>query len=349
MILAFTPSDAITTPMLSASYDSSAATLRASVRAFAARALTLILTSLVLAHETAAQAVGIRYRVGEPSALRLESGPDASIAAESASQANGAQPVPLDTPDRVKRSPWWAPVASAVVPGSGQIALSQQRSVAYAVAEAYMLVQAFVAQRDADRLRSQYQTLAADVARAQFGGSRPIGPWVTYYEPMEKYLESGAYSVVRGSTVVPETDESTYNGARWLLARQTFWRDPAIAPPTSSPEYARALAAYVKDAVTDEYRWSWRDAQLQWDVYRQIIVSKNRSYQRANNYIGLIVANHLVSMVDAYVSVRIRRFGGAGLAGLRLDGVNSEIGTVGDPASGIRRLQTTIRIVPTGR
>jgi hypothetical protein len=252
-----------------------------------------------------------------------------------------------DLPDPAKRAPWWAPVASAVIPGSGQLALGQQRSVAYAVAEAYIIIQALSAQRDADRQRAQYQTLAADVARAQFGGSRPIGPWVTYYEPMEKYLESGAYSLVRGATVVPETDESTYNGARWLLARQTFWRDASMPPATTSPEYARALAAYVKDAVTDEYRWSWRDAQLQWDVYRQIIASKNRSYQRANNYVGLVVANHLVSMVDAYVSVRIRRFGGAGLAGLRFDGVRSEIASVGDPAFGVRRLQTTLRFVPS--
>jgi|GEM_PF-918457 len=312
-------------------------------------AMAIVGALLVPSRTAHAQPVAVRYTIGARQTATWLSIPAAGAAAGSETETHAERSLFTQLPEKIKPSPWWAPVASLVIPGSGQRALGQQRSVAYAVAEAYMLVQAVVSQRDADRQRAQYQTLASDVARAQFGGSRPIGPWVTYYEPMEKFLESGAYSLVRGSTVVPETDEHTYNGSRWLLARQTYWRDAAVPPATSSPEYARALAAYVKDAVTDEYRWSWRDAQLQWDVYRQIIASKNRSYQRANNYVGLVVANHLVSLVDAYVSVRIRRFGGAGLAGLRLDGVTSEVGTIGDPAAGIRRLQTSVRIVPTGR
>jgi hypothetical protein len=319
-----------------------------------ARVVRTVINSVVLlsagtlsARRANAQPVGLRYTMR---ALRGATGPSQpmhDLPVDSAPSANRVRASQADLPEKIKPSPWWAPVASAALPGSGQLALSQQRSVAYAVVEVYMLVQAVVAQRDADRQREQYQNLASEVARAQFGGSRPVGPWVTYYEPMEKFLESGAFSLVKGATVVPETDENTYNGSRWLLARQTYWRDPAVPPAVGSPEYARALAAYVKEAWPDEYRWSWRDAQLQWDVYRQLIASKNRSYQRANNFLGLVIANHLVSMVDAYVSVRIRRFGGAGLAGLQLDGVRSEISSVGDPAWGMRRLQTSIRIVPS--
>jgi hypothetical protein len=313
----------------------------------AIRLLVLLSAGILAVPPADAQPVGLRYVTR---AQRWADGalhtPD-GFPVDSALSADRIRASHSDLPDKLKPSPWWAPIASAAVPGSGQLALSQQRSVAYAVAEVYMLVQAVVAQRDADRQREQYQNLASEVARAQFGGSRPIGPWVTYYEPMEKFLESGAFSLVKGATVVPETDESTYNGSRWLQARQTYWRDPAVPPAVGSPEYARALAAYVKEAWPDEYRWSWRDAQLQWDVYRQLIASKNRSYQRANNYLGLVIANHLVSMVDAYVSVRIRRFGGAGLAGLQLDGVHSEVSSVGDPAWGVRRIQTSVRIVPS--
>ena len=218
------------------------------------------------------------------------------------------------------RAPWWAPAASAVVPGAGQFALRQQRSVAYVVAEAFLLVQYLAAQRDGDRERSAYRDLALTVARKAFDG-RALGTW-DYYERLEQYLESGAYDRIPGGPVDPETDPSTYNGARWRLARETYWRDPNVAPATSSAEYQRALAFYQHSAVTDAFRWSWRDAQLQQDVYIQTIRSANRSYQRAVNVLGLVAVNHLASLVDAYVSVRIRRYGGVRMGRYSLDGVH---------------------------
>ncbi len=248
-------------------------------------------------------------------------------------------------PPRAQRAPWWSPVASLVVPGAGQVALGQQRSYAYLVAEGFLLLQAITAQRDGRRARVQYQTLAVDVARKQFGGKFPIGPW-DYYESMEKFLESGAYNRNPGGAVEPEINEATFNGARWLLARETYWRDARVAPATSSDEYKRALAQYQSEAVRDDFRWSWRDAQLQQDVYRQTISNKNQSFQRATNLAGLVGANHLVSMIDAYISVRLRRFGnaGAGVGGVGFDGVETFLQAVGDPAAGRRQLTTSIRL-----
>jgi len=251
---------------------------------------------------------------------------------------------PSVAPEPSLRAPWWAPAASALVPGTGQFLLKQQRSVAYAVAEGFLVVQALAARRDERRDRERFRTLASDIARASFGGSRPIGPW-SYYEHLEKFAASGSYDLVPGGVVDPETDESTYNGSRWLLARETFWANPDVTPALGSIEYTRALNAYIREAVTDEYRWSWRDASLQQDVYRQTITSANRSAQRVNNVIGLIGANHLASLVDAYVSVRVRRFGGAGVAGLRLDGVTTDVQTVGDLADGKRMIRTQFRLV----
>lgn len=217
-------------------------------------------------------------------------------------------------------APWWAPVASVMVPGGGQFALRQQRSVAYVVAEAFLLVQYLAANRDANRERSAYRDLALSVARKAFGGTA-AGSW-DYYERLEQYLESGVYDRVPGGTVDPETDPTTYNGARWQLARETFWLNPNAPPPVGSAEYQRALAFYERSAVTDEFRWSWRDAQLQQDVYIQTIRSANRSDQRAVNMLGLVAVNHLASLVDAYVSVRIRRYGGVRVGSAVLDGVH---------------------------
>ena len=253
-------------------------------------------------------------------------------------------------PARMPRAPWWSPLTSFVIPGAGQAVLGQQRAYAYLVAEGFLVLQAVTAQRDGNRQRILYQSLAADVARKPFGGPFPKGPW-DYYESMEKFLESGMYDRLPGGAIEPETNEATFNGARWLLARETYWRDARTAPPVTSEEYKRALAQYQAEAVRDEFRWSWRDAQLQQDVYRQTIANKNHSFQRATNLAGLVGANHLVSLIDAYISVRLRRFGGAGVGGLGfgLDGIETSIRSTGDPAKGQRQLTTSIRLTTRER
>lgn len=234
-------------------------------------------------------------------------------------------------------APWWAPVASGVLPGAGQFALRQQRSVAYAVAEAFLLVQYLAARRDGARERDAYRALAMDVARRPFGGTQ-VGPW-EYYERLEQFLESGAFDRIPGGGLDPETDPTTFNGFRWQLARETFWRDPTVTPPLESAEYQRALDFYRRTAVGEEFRWSWRDERLAQNVYVETIRSSNRSYQRAVNMLGIVATNHLVSLIDAYVSVRIRRYGGVTLAGFAMDGL--QFGYV--PVPGGAAWQTGVR------
>lgn len=247
---------------------------------------------------------------------------------------------------RATAAPWWGPIASALVPGAGQFAMGQQRSVAYLVAEGYLVLQAVSAQRDGNRDRTEYRSLAADVARRQFSAERPIGAW-EYYESMGgRFVESGVFDRLPGGVVDPETDPNTFNGERWRVARQTYWLNPNIAPPTASPEYQRALAFYTQQAVSDEFRWSWRDAQLQKDVYQQTIKSANRRYQRAVTMVGLVGANHLASAIDAYVTVRVRRFGGVRVGSLQLDALRTSVQTVGDPSDGRHQILSVLRLVP---
>jgi hypothetical protein len=260
--------------------------------------------------------------VESPAALNRQGAPPPGGAwpVSGAQRAMNAAFAELADSARIARAPWWAPVASALLPGAGQFALGQQRSVGYVVAEAYLLLQALGARRDGHRQRDAYRELAASVARRRFGEPLPIGTW-DYYESMEKFLESGGYDRIPGGAVDPELDESTFNGARWLLARQIYWRDPREAPPLASQEYQRALAFYQARAVREGFQWSWRDAQLEQDLYRQTIAEANRSYQRAVTLTGVVWMNHLASLIDAYVSWRIRRFGGAGVAGLTVESV----------------------------
>lgn len=213
-----------------------------------------------------------------------------------------------------------APVASLLVPGLGQAALGRQRFVAYVAIEGFTLLQYAKDSREASRERRRYRGLARDVARAAFGGARPDGSW-DYYESMEKYVESGEFST-SGTEVVPETDPATYNGSRWLLARQTYWANPLVPPPKNSTEYLQALALYEEKAVRPEFRWSWRNAQLQLDLYRGSIDRANDSARRARGALTVLLANHLLSAFDAFAVLRIE----------------------GDPASGGRRVSVALPI-----
>jgi hypothetical protein len=65
-------------------------------------------------------------------------------------------------------------------------------------------------------------------------------------------------------------------------------------------------------------RWSWRNAQLEWDDFRQSINRKNEASRSARHYLGVIAVNHLLSTVDAFVTIRLRGGLGAPQGGYEL-------------------------------
>jgi hypothetical protein len=208
--------------------------------------------------------------------------------------------------DRV-RAPWWAPVVSAVVPGAGQAALRQDRWIAFAAVEAFSWLRYVSDRQEAARGRRRYQRIADQVARALYTPGDPATGSFEYYETMEKWVESGVYDAMPGGALDPEGDTTTFNGWTWRLARQTYWPDPDEAPLPESMAYRNALAFYERRAIRPEFRWSWRDAQLQQDLYRRAIFSSNAAYRRATQDLAAVLANHVLSTVDAYVTVRLRR------------------------------------------
>ena len=211
-----------------------------------------------------------------------------------------------------KRAPLIAPIASLVIPGAGQGMMRQTRALGYLVAEGFLAIRASRADRDKSQARAGFRSIAANVARAGFGTVRPNGPW-EYYETLEKVDASGAFDLAVAGKFTPETDVSTYNGAQWQQARSTYWLDPDVQPAESSTEYKNALAFYKSRAVQGSFRWTWFDHKLEQAAYVQTIKEANSSKQQYVSDVGLIVANHLVSMIDAYINVRLRKYGGAGL------------------------------------
>lgn len=214
---------------------------------------------------------------------------------------------PLTLPRRTsaRRHDWWAPIASAVVPGTGQARLGQDRFVAYLAVESFLWTRYLVHRRQGIQERSDYRDLALRVSRAPFGGAKPQGDF-EYYERMEHWIASGQFDADPGSTFAPETDTTTFNGAMWLLARRTYWSSPTTPPPSGSEAYQAALRFYERYAVGPEFQWSWRDAPLHQDVYRRHIRASNDAFRRTITDVGAVIANHVLSTVDAYVSLRLR-------------------------------------------
>jgi hypothetical protein len=263
--------------------------------------LFIAATALAWSSSLAAQATTSEVVVGVRSSVHT-----------AANQVKNPWIAPIDE----NPSPAFATLASAVVPGAGQALMRQKRALLYLALEAAGVGVYVSEMRDGARQRNRYREISRSVARAAYAPNGPRGSW-DYYERMEKYVESGAFDRVPGGETDPEIDPETFNGSVWLLARQTYWRDPEIAPPSTSEEYRAALGFYESRAVTSEYRWSWAGAAAEFAKYRSAISGSNSAFRNAGQTASLVLANHFLSAVDAYTSVRLRaRRGGEGSVAL---------------------------------
>lgn len=267
------------------------------------RATAVLATAIAIA----AAAPAARAQEASPQGARWTASPHA--AAPDDAGVAGAAGLPRDaTLPAVaagSRLPWWSPVASALLPGAGQAVQRQRRAIAYLAVESYLLAQYLQARSDARGRRDEYRRLA-QIARSYFTNRFPNGDF-EYYETMEKYVESGAFDLDPGPAIVPETDTTTFNGFTWRLARSTYWEDPDVPPPLDSDAYQNAVEFYQRRAYGPTFRWSWRDAQLEQDLFRRTIRSSNAAFRTSSDYLAMLIANHALSAVDAFVVLRLNR------------------------------------------
>lgn len=204
--------------------------------------------------------------------------------------------------------PWIHPISSAFLPGTGQLFAGHDRGAIYLAAEAFLAIRYFNERADGTRERERYVDLAFRVARAPFA---PVtrDTAFEYFEQMEKFVESGPFDTNPGEALVPPMDTRTFNGSIWELARRTFFEDPEVPPDPQSEEFQRALAFYRERAVGANFRWSWRNAGLEQDLFRQSIRQSDEALRQARQQLGLLLANHLLSALDAFVSNRLSRRG----------------------------------------
>lgn len=204
------------------------------------------------------------------------------------------------------KAAWVRPIASLLVPGAGQLLGGRARGAVYLVAEALLITRTLSLDSEGRREQDRYRELAWVVARGQF---QPVDQDTVfeYYEQVGRYVESGPFDTDPGPGFAPPTDTRTYNGQIWQLARTTYFPDPDNEPPPESAEYKRAMAFYQSRAIGPNFQWSWRNAGLEQDLYRQTIAASDEAFREATTTLGLLLANHLLSAVDAFVSERLSR------------------------------------------
>ena len=186
-----------------------------------------------------------------------------------------------------------ASLSSAILPGSGQLALGNDRFVVYLAAEAIGWWRFSKSSHEQSQQEAAFKTIARTVARSHFSTSPPDGDW-TYYERMRDFLESGAYSMTNSGPVVPESDATTFNGHLWLQELATH------------STTAAALAQYEADAIKPNFQWSWRNAGLQYDQFTRTTALRNDAAHAAVQDLIFIGANHVLSMVDAFATFRLQ-------------------------------------------
>jgi len=206
-----------------------------------------------------------------------------------------------------KLSPARALLYSALVPGLGQRKLGKGRWIAYLAVEAAAWIAFGHEQWSATQVRDQYRDLAWDVART-FDGPRVDGDF-PYYESMEKFLTSGAFDTDPSATgIQPQMDPSTFNGQEWFLATQIHFSS-GTNPGPGDPEYEAALAAYRTGAYDERFEWTWAGESVPWTKYMELIDSSDDSFRHASQLLGVVIANHILSGIDAFVTARIQGSG----------------------------------------
>jgi hypothetical protein len=59
-------------------------------------------------------------------------------------------------------------------------------------------------------------------------------------------------------------------------------------------------------AIPPTFTWAWGDSFLEQQSFRELIRRSDEAYRTSTQFLGLILANHVVSAVDALVIGRVR-------------------------------------------
>jgi len=223
-------------------------------------------------------------------------------------------------------SPLVPTLLSMALPGAGQHALRQDRKWVYLALEVAGWAFWLERRASAGDYRDRYMDFAWLQGRIQ-SGPRVDGDF-DYYERLTKWSRSGAFDSDPGSAgVQPEVDPDTYNGSIWSLASQIFL-PPGQMVPETDPAYESALGYYEQRAYGAGLLWDWTGAPGGQGELARLIRASDSRFGQATTILGAVIANHLVSAADAYLTAR----GRASPVSLRVLPANATLG-VGGPGA----------------
>ena len=191
---------------------------------------------------------------------------------------------------------------SAVVPGSGQLALGRRRGWIYLGLELVAWLGYADRRGAAAAFRDQYRDVAWEHARSQ-NGPRLDGGF-RYYETLTQWTRSGAFDGdASAPELQPETDPTTFNGSIWQRARGLFMSNGSGDGPTH-PGYAAAVRYYRERAYDERFLWDWSNDPDARGTFASLIDASDVRARQATAVLGLVIANHLVAAADGFLAAR---------------------------------------------
>jgi hypothetical protein len=192
---------------------------------------------------------------------------------------------------------------SLVLPGWGQYAAGRRHWWVYTGLDVVAWSAVVHQRREGVRFRRSYRDLAWEAARTRvWDGPRTDGPW-GYYERMGTWGASGRFDRTPGQGELrPETDEGTFNGMIWRLAREIHLPFGAGEGEPGSPGYERALEYYQERAIPPELAWDWAGDEAALSRFRELIRESDRAFRTGTTFLGLALVNRFISGAEMWVA-----------------------------------------------
>ncbi len=219
---------------------------------------------------------------------------------------------------------------SALVPGWEQLRQDRARGWVFLAVDVVGWGGMIASEREGRRLRSSYRDWGWEHARLGVsGGERRERDW-EYYETMSRFDRSGRFDQVPGNDRLdPETDLGTYNGLVWRLAREIYLPGgSAVEPDPSDALYERALEYYRNRAIEPEFAWDWKGDEGARRRFSSLIRESDNAFRMGTTFLGALLANRFVAIVDAHLLARLTPLSGQELHLNLIPPVNREGGWV---------------------
>ena len=189
---------------------------------------------------------------------------------------------------------------SLALPGLGQHRLGRSRKWLFLGLEVAAWA-VYVERRSAGgSARDDYRDYAWQAGRVQAGPR--VDSDFNYYETLSKWDRSGAFDGdAVASGVQPEEDPATFNGTLWARAQAIFL---GAGGQPGDPAFTQALEYYQVRAYETDFLWDWSRTAGGRTQLGELISESDSRFRQATTALGVVIANHLVSAVDAFLVTR---------------------------------------------